>query len=177
MTAALEGGEWSAVCPGCTLPPGTNRYPFYRKLGGPQGQSGQAENLIPTGIRSRTVQPIVSHYTNWATRPTTEMGNRNISWWGGSRGVQCVGLTNLQPSCADCLEIWEPQLPGILRVCPGLQWDCSTFNYRHNTVPNIKTIHALSSTNTDMQHSFSMLLPAETILAPTPCPTTSLYMP
>jgi len=21
MTAALEGGEWSAACPGCTLPP------------------------------------------------------------------------------------------------------------------------------------------------------------
>jgi len=29
-----------------------------------------AENLVPTGIRSRTVQPVVSRYTNWATRPT-----------------------------------------------------------------------------------------------------------
>ena len=28
-----------------------------------------AENLVPTGIRSRTVQPVVSHYTNWATWP------------------------------------------------------------------------------------------------------------
>jgi hypothetical protein len=26
----------------------------------------------------------------------------------------CVGLTTLPPSCADYLEIWEPQLPGIL---------------------------------------------------------------
>jgi hypothetical protein len=32
MTAALEGGEWSAARPGRTLPPGKNRYPFYRKL-------------------------------------------------------------------------------------------------------------------------------------------------
>jgi len=41
MTKALEGGEWSAACPGCTLPPRKTRYPFYRRLGGPQGWSGQ----------------------------------------------------------------------------------------------------------------------------------------
>ena len=37
MTAALEGGEWSAACPGRTLPPGKTRYPFYRRLGGAPG--------------------------------------------------------------------------------------------------------------------------------------------
>jgi len=58
MTPALEAGEWSAARPGRTLPPGTTRYPFYRRLGGPQGQSGRAENLVPTGIRSRTAQPV-----------------------------------------------------------------------------------------------------------------------
>ena len=58
MTAALEGGEWSAARPGRTLPPGKTRYPFYRRLGGPQGQSGREENLVPNGIRSRTVQPV-----------------------------------------------------------------------------------------------------------------------
>ena len=72
MTAALEGGEWSVARPGRTLPPGKNRYPFYRRLGGPQGRSGRAENLVPTGIRSRTVQPVVSRYTDWATRPTDD---------------------------------------------------------------------------------------------------------
>jgi len=50
--------------------PGKTRYPFYRRLGGPQGRSGRAENLVPTGIRSQTVQPIVSRYTDWATGPT-----------------------------------------------------------------------------------------------------------
>ena len=70
MTAALEGGEWSAARPGRTLPPGKTRYPFYRRLGGPQGQSRWAENVVPTGIRSQTVQPIVSCYTNWATGHT-----------------------------------------------------------------------------------------------------------
>jgi len=38
MTAALEGGEWSAARPGRTLPPGKTRYPLYRRLGGAQGQ-------------------------------------------------------------------------------------------------------------------------------------------
>ena len=69
MTATLEGGEWSAARPGRTLPLGKNRYPFYRRLGGPQGRSGQAEILVPTGIRSRAFQPVVSRYTDWATRP------------------------------------------------------------------------------------------------------------
>jgi len=32
MTTALEGGEWSAAHPGCTLLPGKTRYPFYRRL-------------------------------------------------------------------------------------------------------------------------------------------------
>jgi hypothetical protein len=30
--------------------------------------------------------------------------------------VKCI----LPPSCADCLEIWEPQPPGTLRGCSGL---------------------------------------------------------
>ena len=33
---------------------------------------------------------------------------------------RCLGLTTLPPSCADCLEIWEPQPPGTLWACPGL---------------------------------------------------------
>ena len=70
MTAALEGGEWSAARPGRTLPPGKTRYPPCRRLGGPQGRCGRAENLVPTGIRSRTVQPVVNRYTDWATGPT-----------------------------------------------------------------------------------------------------------
>jgi len=63
-------GEWSAARPGCTLPPGKTRYPFYRRLGGTQGRSGRAGNLVPTVIRSRIVQPVVSRYTDWAIRPT-----------------------------------------------------------------------------------------------------------
>ena len=70
MTAALEGSEWSAARPGRTSAPRKTRYPLYRWLGGTQGQSGRAENLVHTGIRFRRVQPVVSRYTDWATRPT-----------------------------------------------------------------------------------------------------------
>jgi len=38
----------------------------------------------------------------------------------GSRGGSCIGLTSLKPSCANCLEIWEPQPPGALRPCTGI---------------------------------------------------------
>ena len=74
MTAALEGGEWSAASPGRILPPGKTRHPLYRRLGGSHGRSGQAENLVPTRIRSRTVQPVVSRYTDWATRRSFFLG-------------------------------------------------------------------------------------------------------
>jgi len=57
-------GKWSAAHPSHTLPPEKTQYPFYRRLGGPQGWSGWAENLIPTGIRFWTTQPIVSRYTD-----------------------------------------------------------------------------------------------------------------
>jgi len=78
MTAALEGGEWSAARPGRTLPQGKTRYQLYRRLGGPQGRSGRAENLVPTGIRSRTVQTVVSHNTDWATGPTCRVWPNSI---------------------------------------------------------------------------------------------------
>ena len=70
MTAALEGGQLSAGRPGRALPPGKTRYPLYRRLGGPQSRSGRVENLAPPGFDPRTVQPVVSRYTYWATRPT-----------------------------------------------------------------------------------------------------------
>jgi len=38
----------------------------------------------------------------------------------GSKDGRCVGLTTLPSSCADCLEIWEPQIPGTLRAFLGL---------------------------------------------------------
>ena len=40
------------------LPPGKTRYLLYRRLGGPQGQSGQVRKIShPPGFDPRTVQP------------------------------------------------------------------------------------------------------------------------
>ena len=48
--------------------------------------------------------------------------NRNEyqGYFLGCKGGQCGGLTTLPPSCADCLETWEPQPPGTLRACNGI---------------------------------------------------------
>ena len=49
-----------------TLPSGKTRYPLYRRLGGPQGRSGQVRKMSPPpGFDPRTVQPVASRYTNW----------------------------------------------------------------------------------------------------------------
>ena len=50
--------------------PGKDLVPILQEGGWPQGRSGRSENLVPIGIRSQTVQPIVSRYTDWSTRPT-----------------------------------------------------------------------------------------------------------
>ena len=63
-----RSGEWSAARPGRTLPPGKTRYPLYRRLGGSQGRSGQAENLAPAGIWSTDRPGLVGRYTDWATK-------------------------------------------------------------------------------------------------------------
>jgi len=38
-------GEGSASRPACSLPPGKTRCPLYRRLGGPQGRSGQVRKI------------------------------------------------------------------------------------------------------------------------------------
>ena len=70
QTSALEGDEGSVSRPGRFLCPGKTRYTSYRRLGGPQGQSGQQKISPPPGFDPRTVQPAVSWYTDRATRPT-----------------------------------------------------------------------------------------------------------
>ena len=40
-------GEGSASRPGRSLPPGKPWYPLYRRLGGPQGRSGQVRKIWP----------------------------------------------------------------------------------------------------------------------------------
>ena len=58
------GGQHHAPA---ALPPGKTQYPLYRRLGGPQGRSGQVRKISPPpGFDSRNVQPVASRYTDWA---------------------------------------------------------------------------------------------------------------
>ena len=60
-------------------PPGKTRYPLYRSLGGPQGRFGQVQKISPPpGFDPRTIQPVASCYTDYATRPTLTGCNDGI---------------------------------------------------------------------------------------------------
>jgi len=85
MTAALEGGEWSAAHPGCTLLLGKTPYAFYRRLGGPQGWSERAEDLVRNGIRSWTVQSVAqSLYRLSYPAHTNKKYAYNINTWNAN---------------------------------------------------------------------------------------------
>jgi hypothetical protein len=47
------------------VPPGMTQYPLYRRLGGPQGRSGQVLKITPPSeFDPRTVQLVASRYTD-----------------------------------------------------------------------------------------------------------------
>ena len=71
MTTVLEVGEWSAARSGRTLPWGKTRYLIVHKavwVPGPVWTGGKSRP--PPEFDARTVQPVVSRYTDWAIRPT-----------------------------------------------------------------------------------------------------------
>jgi hypothetical protein len=64
-------GSGVSVTPRPLFTPAKTRYPLYRKLVGPQGRAGQARKISPPPwFDPRTVQPVASRYTDYATRPT-----------------------------------------------------------------------------------------------------------
>jgi len=64
-------GEGSSSRPGSSIPPGKTRYPLYRRLDGPQDRSGQVWKISPSPrFDPRTVQPVASPFTDWATGTT-----------------------------------------------------------------------------------------------------------
>jgi len=58
------GGKGHATT---ALPLGKTPNSLYRRLGGPQGRSGQVQKIsTPPGFDPQTVQPVASCYTNCA---------------------------------------------------------------------------------------------------------------
>ena len=71
----------------------------------PCATSRKVAGSIPDGVIGhnpfgRTMAPGVDSASN---------RNEYQEYFLGSRGDRCVGLTILPPTCADYLEIWEPQ--------------------------------------------------------------------
>ena len=65
LTSALDGGCQSLPHPGHFFPGKETLYPLYRRLGGPQGQSGWVQKISPPLVFDPlTVQPVASRYTN-----------------------------------------------------------------------------------------------------------------
>jgi len=83
--------------------------------------------------RSQVRFPIMSLELALSFRPrcapeVDSVSNRNEyrgDLLDGKEG-RCVGLANLPPSYAECIEIWETQRPQNLRSCSGLYRDCLT---------------------------------------------------
>ena len=95
LTTALEGGEGSASRPGRSLLPGKTRYPLYRRLGGPQGRFGQVRKISPPpGFDPRTVQPVTSRYTDYATRLTSVCSTSDYNPTGSTN--ECNELLDTQ---------------------------------------------------------------------------------
>ena len=92
----------------------------------------------------------------------------------GGKGDRCVGLTTLPPSCADCLEILEPQPPGTLWACPGLEWDCFTFTF---TLNSTKTAVMKLEVQVQVIHWTQKPVPLVPRLRMTRPVSSSLYMP
>ena len=100
-------GEGSASRPGRSLPPGKTRYPLYRKLGGPQGRSGQVRKISPpTGIRSPDRPARSQSLYRLSYRPTIAKKKRCIF-------QETVSLDTLWPTL--CTEIY------VRAFCGGLK--------------------------------------------------------
>jgi hypothetical protein len=58
LPSTLDGGGWSAPHPGRFTPGKETRYPMYRRLGWPEGQSGRVRKISPPpGFEPRTIEP------------------------------------------------------------------------------------------------------------------------
>jgi len=65
LTSALDEGGSSMPHHSCFTPRKKTRYPSYRRLGEPQGWSGQVWKILPPpGFDPLTEQPLASHYTD-----------------------------------------------------------------------------------------------------------------
>jgi hypothetical protein len=90
-----KGARGGTVCWGTALQAGRSRVRF---------------PIVSLEFFIDTILPAALWPWSWLS------SNRNEyqDYFMGGKGGRCVGLTTLPPSCAECLEIWEPQPLGTL---------------------------------------------------------------
>jgi hypothetical protein len=56
----------------------------------------------------------------WPWVDSASNRNEYQEYFLGDKGGRGIGMKTFPPSCADCLELWEPQTHRALRASPGL---------------------------------------------------------
>jgi len=98
------GDQYNALA---ALHLGKTRYPLCRRLGGPRGCSGQLwKILLPPGFDPCTIQPAVSHFTDYAVLAPTLFYNIS-EFWGPDEQKHHSGCSSTEER-------------GIKIVCPSL---------------------------------------------------------
>ena len=66
LTLAVDWGRWSMLCPSHFTPRKDTWYPLNMRPGGPQGQSGWLQKILPPlEFDPQTIQPTMSHHTDY----------------------------------------------------------------------------------------------------------------
>jgi hypothetical protein len=75
-------GRGGSVTRWPSFTPGKTRYPLHRRLGGLHGRYGQVRKISPPpGFNPRTVQPVASRYTDYATRSCWTQRRMLFPYW------------------------------------------------------------------------------------------------
>jgi len=115
------------------LPPGKTRYPLYRRLGGPQGRSGQVRKISP----SPGFHPVASRYTDWAipaiVNTMTEL--KNITYTGTHFSQN---IPRQMPILSNAVVIY---LRSIVVLTPNGQFlDCATITFSGRCVTRVRLL-------------------------------------
>ena len=87
------------------LPLGKNRYLLYRRLGGPQGRSGQVRKISPQpGFDPRTVQPVASRYTDYPAHTYCILGGKSVPCITQYINKSQTDCTDSKPKASGCEE-------------------------------------------------------------------------
>jgi hypothetical protein len=124
LTSAHDGGEWSGSYPGRCFPGGRTslRYPFGRRLGGPNDRYwsfGNAKNASPAGNRTtipRVSSPYPSHCTDHAS--TAHYRRQNLQSEQVTGSVPISSQTEARRSCRQVpsrFGLLMSELPVLLR--------------------------------------------------------------